>query len=155
MRKKIMMFALFCISATLIGCGNKIKESNEEIIEVEPLIINTKEDVKENLNEESIVDIELDFIDEEYLLKIAQYKGGDLEDRIYTIFVTLNKAQEKEESDMYSEYATSMVQDTVLRELYQIEGITPYDFEAIIPDELTKEAMQIIKCKKIGMKYKD
>lgn len=155
MGKKIVMFALLCISAMLIGCGNKADENKKDVVEARPLVIKTIENVEDNLKEEQKVYVDIGFIDEEYLMKIAQYKGGSLENRIYTILTTLNKAQEKELTDTYSDYSMSMIQDTVLNELYNIDGLTPYDFEEIVPDETTKEAMQIVKCKKTEMKYKD
>lgn len=152
MTKKIIMLTLFCVCIMLTGCDNQTEKNDVDVVEVKPITITT---VRDDVKQEQFAYVDIDFIDEEYLMKIAQYKGGSLEDRIYTILVTLNKSQENEASETYSEYSISIIQDTVLRELYQVCGLTPYDFEGIVPDEITKEAMQIIKCEKSGIEYKD
>lgn len=148
MKRKIFISVLFCICMMMTGCSDKQEELEVvEVIENETktttLIIETEEKTKINIS----------FLDESYLMKIAQYKGGSLEDRVYTILVTLNKAREKDSSEMYTDYAMSMVQDTVLNELYNIHGITPNEFEEIVPDVITIEAMDIVKWECSGMKY--
>lgn len=75
-----------------------------------------------------------DSIDNEYLLKLAQYKGGSVEDRAYNILVALNNVWNTKES----------IETVTLRELYDVEGLNLYEWEEIIPDEITKEAMRMI-----------
>lgn len=75
-----------------------------------------------------------DFIDAGYLLKIAEYHGGSVDDRAYTILVTLYKVFNERRS----------IHDVVLEELYEHDGLYPYEFEEIIPGEMTKEAMRKI-----------
>lgn len=59
------------------------------------------------------------FVDAQYLLKIAEYHGGTKEERAYTILVTLNKVFEERRS----------IQDIVLEELYDNDGLESDDFE--------------------------
>lgn len=76
-----------------------------------------------------------DFIDENYLLKIAEFHGGTIENRAYTILVTLNIVWE----DM------TPIQDVVLNELYNVDGLNAYDFESISPSKETVKAMELVK----------
>lgn len=136
-----------CIIMLLAGCNNT-KDVCKDTVEIKPIVIETEEYEKRQNYYTNI-----DFVDEGYLMKIAQYKGGDLKDRIYTILITLNKAQEVDESNMQNKYVTSAIQDVVLYELYHINGLTSCDFEEIVSDEITIEAMKIVKCEKLGMNY--
>ena len=77
-----------------------------------------------------------DFIDGNFLLKIAQYKGRTTEERAYTILVTLNRVFDEEYPDT--------IVDVVLDELYNVDGITPYDFEGIVIDDTTKAALTMV-----------
>ena len=62
------------------------------------------------------------FVDAQYLLKVAEYHGGTKEERAYTILVTLNKVFEERRS----------IQDIVLEELYNNDGLESDDFEKIV-----------------------
>lgn len=143
--KKAFLIAMFCVLLfSLVGCQNATTvELKEKVsIENETVVADTK--TKKFQDKHSM---DWDFIDAEFLLKIAEYKGGTVEDRAYTILVTLNRVWEYALDDTYepySEYTVSMIQDVVLRELYEVEGITPTEFEGIIPGEETKEAMNMI-----------
>lgn len=147
--KKAFLIATFCaLLFSLVGCQNATTvESKEKVsIENETVVADTK--TKKFQDKHSM---DWDFIDAEFLLKIAEYKGGTVEDRAYTILVTLNRVWEYALDDTYepySEYTVSMIQDVVLRELYEVEGITPTEFEGIIPSEETKEAMNMIMYEK-------
>lgn len=74
------------------------------------------------------------FVDAQYLLKIAEYHGGTKEERAYTILVTLNKVFEERRS----------IQDIVLEELYDNDGLESDDFEKIVASDVTKEALKMI-----------
>lgn len=74
------------------------------------------------------------FIDAQYLLKVAEYHGGTKEERAYTILVTLNR--------VFAEHRS--IQDVVLKELYDNDGLKPEDFEGIIVTDETKEALKMI-----------
>lgn len=74
------------------------------------------------------------FVDAQYLLKIAEYHGGTKEERAYTILVTLNKVFEERRS----------IQDIVLEELYNNDGLESDDFEKIVASDVTKEALKMI-----------
>lgn len=70
--------------------------------------------------------------DEECLLKIAQYYGGNVKNRAYTILVTLNKC--------YSEKRS--IKDIVAEQIFQSK------YEEIIPDKLTEQALQKVVMEK-------
>lgn len=74
------------------------------------------------------------FVDAQYLLKVAEYHGGTEEERAYTILVTLNRVFTERRS----------IQDIVLEELYDNDGLKPEDFEGIIVTDETKEALKMI-----------
>lgn len=135
--KKALLIATLCIMLfSLVGCQNATTVENETVV--------ADSQTKKFQDKHSM---DWDFIDAEYLLKIAEYKGGTVEDRAYTILVTLNRVWEYALDDTYepySEYTVSMIQDVVLRELYEVEGITTDEFEGIVPGEETKEAMNMI-----------
>lgn len=86
-----------------------------------------------------------DFIDHEFLLKIATYKGGSAEQRAYTILVTLNR--------MLDENYPNTIHEVVLDELYNVDGITSYDFEGIITDDVSRQGMELVLYKKIDNSY--
>lgn len=74
------------------------------------------------------------FEDAQYLLKVAEYHGWTKEERAYTILVTLNKVFEERRS----------IQDIVLEELYNNDGLESDDFEKIVASDVTKEALKMI-----------
>ena len=57
-----------------------------------------------------------------YLCKLATYYGGDSAQRAYNMRVALNIA-DKEDKE---------IQKVVLYQLYEVEGLTAYDFEELI-----------------------
>lgn len=75
-----------------------------------------------------------DFIDSQFLLKIAEYHGGTTEDRAYTILVTLNR--------VFAERRP--IQDVALEELYEIDGLNETEFEEICVSDSSKEALRMI-----------
>ncbi len=75
-----------------------------------------------------------DFIDSQFLLKIAEYHGGTTEDRAYTILVTLNR--------VFAERRP--IQDVVLEELYETDGLNETEFEEICVSDSSKEALRMI-----------
>lgn len=134
--KKLILISTILMMVLLMGCNTTDTNENNEDLTVEmPVIITGWSFGSMNLN----------FTDEEYLLKIAQYKGGSVEDRAYTILVTLNRANNGEFSEKYKQYTFSAVQEVVLEELYDENGLEPYDFEGIVPDNTTRKAMKMIK----------
>lgn len=142
--KKALIIATFCIMLfSLVGCQEATTELKSNINTEDKTVVADIQ-TKKFQDKHSM---DWDFIDGEYLLKIAEYKGGTVEDRAYTILVTLNRVWEyalDETYEPYSEYTVSMIQDVVLRELYEVEGITSAEFEGIIPGAETKEAMSMI-----------
>lgn len=77
-----------------------------------------------------------DLIDNEFILKIATFKGGNIENKKYTILVTFNRVI----NDGYP----NTIKEVVMDELYNNDGINAFDFESIIPDNESKEALKII-----------
>ena len=112
----ILVFEVIIVTLILTS-GSTIKvEPEVQTPEKLPLVIET-EDYKFQKFKDNI---RWDWKDEEYLLKIAMFHGGSLEEKAYTILVTLNKVRENGES----------ILDTTLKELYDIDGITAYDYDS-------------------------
>ena len=134
MKKMLIAFALASVIFT--GCSNA--NANAETDNVAENIVNeTNEDTRF---------IFLTFIDEEFLLKIAQYKGGNVEDKAYTMMVVINRAWNNNHSnEKYFEHTMTSVQDEVLRELYDIDKLTHFQFEQIMPDEDAFKALEMVK----------
>lgn len=76
-------------------------------------------------------DRDWDSHDESAMMKLAQYKGGSVEDKAYNMLVVLNRSKEWGET----------VTDVALDELYNTEGISEGDFPDIVPDDDCKIAM--------------
>ena len=139
---KKMCKILTCLLIVILfsGCTIYTKEniSKNEIENAEENNMQDNERDKENgyISLIPLFDIFItwDSIDNEYLLKLAQYKGGSVEDRAYNILVALNNVWNTKES----------IETVTLRELYDVEGLNSYEWEEIIPDETTKEAMRMI-----------
>lgn len=132
MNKTLVLLALFGIIFT--GCSNISAE-----------IDNATENIVNEINEDTRF-IFLTFIDEEFLLKIAQYKGGNVEDKAYTMMVVVNRVLSDEQPyEKYLEHTMTTVQDEVLRELYGVDKLTPFQFEQIMPDEDAFKALEMIK----------
>lgn len=74
-----------------------------------------------------------------YLEKVAEYHGGSLYDRVYTIRVTLNRVWRNKQS----------IRDVILEELYEHDGINEYEFENIVPSALSIEALRKILYEKL------
>ncbi len=85
----------------------------------------------------------MDWDEGEYLLWIAQVKGGSVEDRAYTILVTLNRCVEESKS----------IKTIVLCELCSNGTLTPVELENIIPDEKTIKAYNMIVYDKFDNSY--
>lgn len=64
-------------------------------------------------------------------MKLAQYKGGSIEDKAYNMLVVLNRSKEWGET----------VVDIVFDELYNVEGVSEGSFPDIVPDNDCKVAM--------------
>lgn len=121
--KKILLIAILCLTLSFTGCSNS---AGSDIVE-------TKES-KETVDYHAGYSLDWDCVDEMYLLKIAEYHGGRVDDRAYTIRVTLNNVWDTKES----------IPTVVLRELYENDGISAYDFEGIFISDATLEAMKKI-----------
>ena len=76
-------------------------------------------------------DRDWDVYDEDAMMKLAQYKGGSIEDKAYNILVVLNRSKEWGET----------VVDIVFDELYNVEGVSEGSFPDIVPDNDCKVAM--------------
>lgn len=139
MMKKIYKI-LTCLLIVMLfsGCTIHTKEniSKNETETAEEDNTQDNERDKENsyIKFQNKYSMDWDSIDNEYLLKLAQYKGGSVEDRAYNILVALNNVWNTKES----------IETVTLRELYDVEGLNSYEWEEIIPDEITKEAMRMI-----------
>ncbi len=84
-------------------------------------------------------------VDEMYLLKIATFKGGTVEDRAYNILVTLNRVCD-------GNYGDSIIA-VVTDELYGVYGLSPHDIDNIVSDKESEEAMELIKNNKFDNSY--
>lgn len=138
MKKILMMFMLVGLVLTVCNIANAETESIIEESDIKEINNNYKTSKNTRF-------VCVTFIDEEFLLKIAQYKGGTIEDKAYTIMVTMNRVWDDKFYEKYSEYTLTTVQDVVLRELYEIDNLTAFEFEEIIPDEDCFKAMQMVK----------
>lgn len=138
MKKMCKILTCLLIVILFSGCTIYTKEniSKNEIENAEEDNMQDNERDKENsyIKFQNKYSMDWDSIDNEYLLKLAQYKGGSVEDRAYNILVALNNVWNTKES----------IETVTLRELYNVEGLNSYEWEEIIPDETTKEAMRMI-----------
>ena len=122
----VLIFIILSICFVFRNTNKETKFANEQF---------QKQETKtEYIKLQNKISMDWDFIDEEFLLKLAQYKGGSIEDKAYNILVTLNIVYDTKKS----------IKDVTLKELYDVEGLTSYDWEEIIPDDDTKEAMRMI-----------
>lgn len=148
--KKIFSFlivaCIIVIAMFFIPFNRGEDEGKVEVREPAPITIEIEEE-KENMddlnfehNSDNVIkfqqkySMDWDFIDAGYLLKIAEYHGGTVEDRAYTILCTLYKVFDEQRN----------IQEVVLEELYENDGLSPFDFESIIPGDMTKRAMKMI-----------
>ena len=73
-----------------------------------------------------------------YLLKTAEYHGGTVEDRAYTIRVALNRVHTYKQP----------IPMTCNMELFDDHGITLNDWENIIPSQESRDALDLILLEK-------
>lgn len=140
----VILVALVLLTIILVVAVKKSNQTEKSATKPEPLVI------EESIPEDNDSSFESDsegvkkfqdkysmdwgFVDAQYLLKIAEYHGGTKEERAYTILVTLNKVFEERRS----------IQDIVLEELYNNDGLESDDFEKIVASDVTKEALKMI-----------
>lgn len=133
-----IIFILFLLYLINLKHADKQKVVNEESNSKECQSLETRiEDTKdENEYEEIIYSMDFSDTDTFYLLKIATYMGGSVEDRVNTMLITINRARD-------SNYPSS-IKAVVLDELYGNRNISAYDFESITSDNMSKEALDIV-----------
>lgn len=146
----IIVISMILVMASCGTTHSNLKESNVKEFEPEPLIINDNESSVTYYDNgytkfQDRMSMDWDFIDHEFLLKIATYKGGSAEQRAYTILVTLNRMLDKN--------YPNTIHEVVLDELYNVDGITSYDFEGIITDDVSRQGMELVLYKKIDNSY--
>lgn len=132
----VILVALMLLAIISVVAVKKSNQTEKSVTkpDPEPLVI------EESIPEESVkkfqdkYSMDWGFVDAQYLLKVAEYHGGAREERAYTILVTLNKVFAERRS----------IQDVVLEELYDNNGLKPEDFEGIIVTDETKEALKMI-----------
>lgn len=123
MKIKIMIYVLaLSILIGCTGCSSYQKTSSTETFDTHYVKFQDR------------ASMDWDYIDGQFLLKLAQYKGGSIEDRAYNILVTLNIVWKTKMS----------IENVVLKELYNTEGLSSIELENIIPDDSTKKAMKMI-----------
>lgn len=139
----VVLVALLLLGIIVIISAVKSNQSEkcaEKLIIEENSITDTEDDLSfehgfDNVKKfQDKYSMDWDFVDVQYLLKIAEYHGGTKEDRAYTILVTLNKVFEERRS----------IQDIVLEEFYNNDGLESDDFEKIVATDATKEALKMI-----------
>lgn len=139
----VILVALLLLGIIVIVSAVKSNQSEkcaEKLIIEENNITDTEDDLSFEHGSDNVkkfqdkYSMDWDFEDAEYLLKVAEYHGGTKEDRAYTILVTLNKVFEERRS----------IQDIVLEELYDNDGLESDDFEKIVATDVTKEALKMI-----------
>ena len=54
---------------------------------------------------------------------------------------------------MLDENYPNTIHEVVLDELYNVDGITSYDFEGIINDDVSRQGMELVLYKKIDNSY--
>ena len=140
----VILVALVLLTIILVVAVKKSNQTEKSATKPEPLVI--EESIPEDNDSSSEPDsdgvkkfqdkysMDWGFVDAQYLLKIAEYHGGTKEERAYTILVTLNKVFEERRS----------IQDIVLEELYNNDGLESDDFEKIVVSDVTKEALKMI-----------
>lgn len=123
MKIKIMIYVLaLSILIGCTGCSSYQKTSSTETFDAHYVKFQDR------------ASMDWDYIDGQFLLRLAQYKGGSIEDRAYNILVTLNIVWKTKMS----------IENVVLKELYNTEGLSSIEIENIIPDDSTKKAMKMI-----------
>lgn len=123
MKIKIMIYVLaLSILIGCTGCSSYQKTSSTKTFDTHYVKFQDR------------ASMDWDYIDGQFLLKLAQYKGGSIEDRAYNILVTLNIVWKTKMS----------IENVVLKELYNTEGLSSIEVENIIPDDSTKKAMKMI-----------
>ena len=139
----VVLVALLLLGIIVIistAKSNQSEKCAEKLIIEENSITDTEDDLSFEYGFDNVkkfqdkYSMDWDFVDAQYLLKIAEYHGGTKEDRAYTILVTLNKVFEERRS----------IQDIVLEELYDNDGLESDDFEKIVATDATKEALKMI-----------
>lgn len=147
MKKKLLVLAVL-VCALLVGCGHKeeVSEPPVDIVEyvmteAEVLVGITKDGKYVKFQDRMSMD--WDSSDAMYLEKCAEYHGGSVTDRAFTILVTLNRVVEQQRP----------IPEVVLEELYEVDGVSQYDFEGIVPSDETHEAMRMIMLDRFDNSY--
>lgn len=142
----VILVALVLLAIILVVAVKKSNQTEKSVTKSDPEPLVIEESIQED-NDSSFesdsegvkkfqdkYSMDWGFVDAQYLLKIAEYHGGTKEERAYTILVTLNKVFEERRS----------IQDIVLEELYNNDGLESDDFEKIVVSDATKEALKMI-----------
>lgn len=141
MKKNLYIIAFMLSMSFMSGCN---KNTSGDLITKETKVMQESEDMKQIKLSECGRFVYLyqgrllnwDLVDNEFIFKIATFKGGTLDNKIYTILVTFNRVID----DNYP----NTIKEVVMDELYNNDGINAYEFESIIPDDESKEAMKMI-----------
>lgn len=103
----LMIIALISQTYNIINLDNKLEEYQKENQQYEQQIKDYEKAMKKDM-------------DDAYLCKLASYYGGDAAQRAYNMQVVLNIADEN-----------VPIQEVVLKQLYEVEGLNAYEFEGI------------------------
>lgn len=146
--KKKLLLAVALLCALLAGCAHKeeIAEPPEDIVkyvmsEAEASVGVTGDGTYVKFQDRMSMD--WDSNDAMFLEKCAEFHGGSVTDRAYTILVTLNR--------VVADWRP--IPEVVMEELYEVDGISQYDFEGIVPSEETHEAMRMIMLDRFDNSY--
>lgn len=103
----LMIIALLSQTYNIISLSSELEECQKENQQYEQQIENYEKAIKKD-------------IDDAYLCKLASYYGGDAAQRAYNMQVVLNIVDEN-----------TTIQEVVLKQLYEVEGLNAYEFEEI------------------------
>lgn len=103
----LMTITLISQTYNIINLDNKLREYQKENQQYEQQIKDYEEIMKKDM-------------DNAYLCKLASYYGGDAAQRAYNMQIVLNIADEN-----------VPIQEVVLKQLYEVEGLNAYEFEEI------------------------
>lgn len=143
----VIMLALFL----LVGCKTEVSDelpiysvAETDGKDAEVSDIDTSDWQEQYIKFQDKMSMDWDSCDAFYLAKIAQYHDGDKYDRAYTIVVTLNRMLER----VKNHCDDCSILSVVLEELYDNDGLNAYEFEGIVIDKVTVEAMELVVIEK-------
>lgn len=103
----LMILVLISQTYNVINLNNELRECQKENQQYEQQIEDYEKAIQKDM-------------DDAYLCKLASYYGGDAAQRAYNMQVVLNIADEN-----------ASIQEVILKQLYEVEGLTAYEFEEI------------------------